>query len=148
MKRFAETIFTDQRNPVSDAFYLRLFTAPDQSAKNVKIMRLENLALYGNTPFLPLSLPFSSSPLPSISPPSHAHFLSSLPHSLTPCTLPLSFSLSHPLFLSLPDPATPGRLNDLLMNGNLTVHTVTYLVSEIEDVYLHSTCNTMQYNMQ
>ena len=47
MKRFAETIFADQGNPVSHAFYLRLFVVPDQSAKNAKIMRLENLVLYG-----------------------------------------------------------------------------------------------------
>ena len=32
---------------VSHAFHLRLFAVPNQSAKNMKIMRLENLALYG-----------------------------------------------------------------------------------------------------
>ena len=47
LKRFAETIFADQRNPVSHSFYLCLFAVPDQSAKNVKIMRLVTLALYG-----------------------------------------------------------------------------------------------------
>ena len=41
-----ETIFTDQGNPVSHAFYLCFSTVPDQSTKNAKIMRLENLALY------------------------------------------------------------------------------------------------------
>ena len=49
MKRFVETIFADQRNPVSHAFYLRLFAVPDQSAKNGEIMYLENLALYGTS---------------------------------------------------------------------------------------------------
>ena len=37
----------DQGNPVSHVFYGRLFAVPGQSAKNAKIMRLENLALYG-----------------------------------------------------------------------------------------------------
>lgn len=31
--------------------------------------------------------------------------------------------------------ATPGRLNDLLMNGILTVNTVTYLVSYYSTLY-------------
>ena len=47
LKRFAETIFADQGNPVSHALYLCLFAVPDQSVKNAKIMRLENFALYG-----------------------------------------------------------------------------------------------------
>ena len=47
MKRFAETIFADQGNPVGHAFYLRLFAVPDQSTKNAKIIHQKNLALYG-----------------------------------------------------------------------------------------------------
>ena len=45
LKCFAETIFADQRTLLAMPFYLRLFAVPDQSAKNVKMMRLENLAL-------------------------------------------------------------------------------------------------------
>ena len=41
LKRFAETIFADQGNPVSHAFHLRLFAVPDQSMKNTKIIRLK-----------------------------------------------------------------------------------------------------------
>ena len=36
---------------------------------------------------------------------------------------------NHVIYLSVCLPATPGRLNDLLMNEILTVNTVTYLVS-------------------
>ena len=48
--------FADQGNPVSHTFYLCIFAAPDQSTKNVKIMRLENLALYGNVDKIMTSL--------------------------------------------------------------------------------------------
>ena len=40
--------------------------------------------------------------------------------------------------------ATPGRLNDLLMNGILTVKTVTYLVSFDIDLCMYSICIASQ----
>ena len=52
LKRFAETISRIKEillpTPFTYAFSRRLiFAVPDQSAKNTKIMHLENLALYG-----------------------------------------------------------------------------------------------------
>ena len=53
MKCFAETIFADQGNLLATPFTVSLisrrliFAVPDQSVKNAKIWRLENLALYG-----------------------------------------------------------------------------------------------------
>ena len=88
MKCFAETIFADQGNLLATPFTVSLisrrliFAVPDQSAKNAKIMCLENLALYGSTSRRSLRVRPDAGHIWTIFPPTHCthEYLASVHH--------------------------------------------------------------------